>query len=78
MEQPRDIDALTQSFREVQRVQCEHKVNRYLASGWTLLFIGCPDDARNQEPVFILGWAKLEEPVHPPEPAGNPSLQAQS
>jgi len=41
------------------------ELNKYLGEGWTLILSYVRHASDNQQPRFVVGWQKDDEPVYP-------------
>ncbi|MDQ3061443.1 MAG: hypothetical protein M3R14_01055 [Acidobacteriota bacterium] len=46
-------------------VGSSRELNKYLSEGWTLILSYVRHASDNQQPRFVIGWQKDDEPVYP-------------
>ena len=46
-------------------VGSSRELNKYLGEGWTLILSYVRHASDNQQPRFVIGWQKDDEPVYP-------------
>jgi hypothetical protein len=46
-------------------VGSSRELNKYLGEGWTLILSYVRHASDNQQPRFVVGWQKDDEPVYP-------------
>ncbi len=46
-------------------VGSSRELNKYLDEGWTLILSYVRHASDNQQPRFVVGWQKDDEPVYP-------------
>ncbi len=46
-------------------VGSSRELNKYLGEGWTLILSYVRHSSDNQQPRFVVGWQRDDEPVYP-------------